>query len=232
MRLAKTFILLTLFTISAFAQLEGNPENWCRDGFFTRDTDDFKIGRVTGVTNERAYFYKDDPEDCPEGKNCTAKSYLVTGDEVVAGRSFGTKVCVWFPPRKGYPTVGWLDSSRLKLTEPIEKPELSAWHGEWVFAKNGITFTDNKLAGFLNVTGDATWEGIGANVHVGEIDERVEPIGNVIKLGNNDTGEYACKVTMRLIGKYLVVADNLHCGGVNVTFSGIYTKSTPTRNKW
>ena len=232
MKLAKTFAILTittLFTVSAFAQIEGNPENWCRDGFFTRDTDDFRIGRITGLTSERAYFYKDDRDDCPDGKNCRAKAYLVTGDEVIVGRSFGRKSCVWYTPVKGAPTSGWLDTYRLKSIKPDKNPNLSTWLGEWTYARNGINFTENKLAGYLNVTGDATWQGIGANVHVGEIDERVEPTGNLLKLGENETGEYACKVKMHLIGKYLVVADNLRCGGANVTFSGIYTKRRPAR---
>lgn len=231
MRLAKTLVILLLFAYSAVAQIEGNPENWCRDGFFTRDTEDFRIGRVTGSASDRAYFHKDDRDDCPDGKNCRAKAYLVPGDEVVVGRVFGRMSCVWFVPRKGEPTVGWLETGCLRFSEPHRSPKLSAWHGEWTYAKNGITFTDNKLAGFLNVVGDATWEGIGANVHVGEIDERVEPSGNLIMIGENDTDEHACKVSMRLIGRYLVVADNLRCGGVNVTFSGIYTNQNEIRVK-
>jgi hypothetical protein len=27
---------------------------------------------------------------------------------------------------------------------------------------------------------------------------------------------------MQLVGKFLVVGDNLHCGGANLTFSGVY----------
>jgi hypothetical protein len=33
---------------------------------------------------------------------------------------------------------------------------------------------------------------------------------------------------MQLVGKLLVVGDNLHCGGANVSFSGIYQRK-PTR---
>jgi hypothetical protein len=31
-----------------------------------------------------------------------------------------------------------------------------------------------------------------------------------------------CRVAMRLIGPYLIANDAMKCGGMNVTFSGIY----------
>jgi hypothetical protein len=51
------------------------------------------------------------------------------------------------------------------------------------------------------------------------------PDGNVLKIGENDTDEFACKVTMRLIDEFLVVIDNLKCGGANVSFSGVYRRT-------
>ena len=34
-----------------------------------------------------------------------------------------------------------------------------------------------------------------------------------------------CKVWMRRLGPYLVASDNLSCGGMNISFTGVYTKS-------
>ncbi|MCC8971908.1 hypothetical protein [Bradyrhizobium brasilense] len=48
-----------------------------------------------------------------------------------------------------------------------------------------------------------------------------------MKFGDG-TDELDCQVTMQLVGKFLVVGDNLHCGGTNVSFSGVYQK-IPTR---
>ena len=31
-----------------------------------------------------------------------------------------------------------------------------------------------------------------------------------------------CQATLRLVGPYLLVADNQRCGGYNVTFTGVY----------
>ncbi len=216
----RTFLLVLILALPGFAQLEGNPDNFCRDGFFTRDSQDFKIGRVKA---SRAYFHSDESEDCPEGAACRRKAYLVPGNEVIVNRVRNGFACAWYSPVKGNPTVGWLKASDLSISAPPKVTGTKAWLGEWVYEENGIELTDNKLAGFLNVTGNATWKGLGDNVHVGEIDGRYEPVDEVINYSDGDD-EYDCKITMRHLGKYLIVADNLKCGGVNVTFSGVYTK--------
>ena len=100
---------------------------------------------------------------------------------------------------------------------------VSGWLGDWKYGDNSISFTHNKLAGFLNVTGNAIWKGLGDNVHVGEIDGRYEPLNGVIEYSDGD-GEYDCRATLRLVGNYLIVSDNLRCGGMNVTFTGVYLK--------
>jgi hypothetical protein len=99
-----------------------------------------------------------------------------------------------------------------------------AWLGEWKFDDNRIEFTENKLPGFLNVTGSATWVGANpGNVHVGELDGRYKPQNGWIEYSDGND-EFDCRVRLRLLGGYLIVADNLKCGGVNVTFSGIYRR--------
>ncbi len=107
-----------------------------------------------------------------------------------------------------------------------QTPPLASWLGDWRYGENTIRFTNNKLAGFLNVTGDALWRGLGDNVHVGEMDERVEPRLNIVKVGESSTDEHECKVTLRLVGEFLVVHDNMRCGGMNVSFSGVYRRSS------
>ena len=216
----RAFLLALILALPALAQVEGNPENWCRDGFFTRESQDFKIGKVT---SPRTYFHSDEKDECPEGAACGRKAYLVRGNEVLVNRVRNGFACAWYTPATGCPTVGWLKVSDLDISVPAKAAGTMVWLGEWVFEGNGIQFTDNKLAGFLNVTGSATWKGLGDNVHVGEIDGRYAPESGVINYSDGD-GEYDCKMTMRLLGGYLIVADNLKCGGVNVTFSGVYTK--------
>lgn len=219
----RIILLVLLLTVPVLAQMDGNPENWCRDGFFTRDSTDFTVAFAKGSKTKRAYFYGDEKESCPGGAGCQRKSFIVGGDEVLINRSRDGYSCAWYTARNGKPTVGWLKTSDLEFDQLFLDGSTKAWLGEWVFYENSIEFTNNKLAGFLNVTGIATWKGLGDNVHVGEIDGRYAPESGVINYSDGD-GEYDCRMTIRLLGRYLIVADNLKCGGVNVTFSGVYSK--------
>lgn len=216
----KLTLLIALLALSVSAQVPGNPGNWCRGGFFTRETDSFQIGTVTSA---KAFFYGDDRDTCPGGPNCRLKSYLVKGDQVVISRTMNGFGCGWFTPKKGFETVSWMRLEDLKMTAPSMTPPLRAWIGEWRYSDNSISFSDNKLRGSLNVTGNAMWKGLGDNVHVGELDGRYAPEGNLI---NYSDGEdiYDCKVSMRLVGPFLIVNDNTQCGGVNVSFSGVYRR--------
>lgn len=82
----------------------------------------------------------------------------------------------------------------------------------------------SKKRGLLGISGNAVWQGLVDNIHVGEIDDEVALQGNVLKIGENETDEYACNVSMQLVGKYLIVADTLNCDGANVMFSGVYRR--------
>jgi hypothetical protein len=247
MRSILIITVLLVCAIASFAQRESNPESWCRGGFFTREHSDFnngteagtkaassylysdfKIGTAAGTKTTKIYFHNDEPAGCPAGEDCRGKAYIVGGDKVLVSKSIKGFSCAWYVAPNGKNTVGWLPSASIRLTDPDKNPPLAKWHGEWKHADGQITFTDNKLAGFLNVTGDAVWKGLGDNIHVGEIDGRFAPEGNVLEYSDGED-EFDCKATMRLIGDYLVVADNLKCGGANVTFSGVYRRAGKAR---
>lgn len=215
----KGLILVFIFAVSSFGQMDGNPDNWCREGFFTRDSKDFTIGAVKASKGTRAYFYGDDPDKCPDAASCRLKTYIVSGDQIVVNRRRNGYACAWFAPAKGAATVGWIRESDLAFPEMLHDASVRTWLGEWTYGENGIEFTENKLPDNVNVTGSATWEGLGDNVHVGELDGRYEPKNGLIEYSDGDD-QYDCKATMRLLGSFLIVADNFRCGGVNVTFSG------------
>ena len=219
----RSFILCVfVFAVSAFGQLDGNPANWCREGFFTRDSTEFRIATVKSSRKSKAYFYGDDNDNCPRSPACRRKAFVVGGDEVLVNRAYNGFSCAWYTSKSGKPTVGWLIASELSFQDRLPGNSTKAWLGEWKYEDNSIEFTENKLPGNLNVTGNATWVGANpGNVHVGELDGRYEPKDGVINYSDGDD-EYDCKVTMRLVGSYLIVADNMHCGGVNVSFSGVY----------
>ena len=214
-------IIFTLAFFSPFtanAQLAGNPENWCRNGFFPREKVDFYIGKIKAKRHERVYFYGDE-RNCPTGKNCRQKSFLLAGNEVLASRKFGDFSCVWFQPEKGAETVGWIPTNKIEgqsfLTERY-KP----WLGEWKFYGNSLKITAGEKEGVFYVKGNAFWKGSRSNIHVGEIETKAT-LGedSILNLKDDD-----CEIRLDLVVYYLVVSDNLKCGGANVTFSGVYIK--------
>ncbi len=219
----KYFVCILFFAVNAFGQLEGNPENWCRNGVFPRENVEFKLAKIIGKKNEKVYFYGDDA-DCPKNGDCRLKSYVVPKDEMIVSRTFGSFACSWFQPKKGAETVGWIEVNKLEEIATNSAPELDDWFGEWSYYENSITIGKGEKSGELAIKGDAFWKGLGDNVHIGELDHSAKPLRNVLKLGETEEGEFACKVTMRLVGKFLIVSDNLNCGGVNVSFSGVYLK--------
>jgi hypothetical protein len=223
MKAFKSLFLLLIFAFPAFAQIEGNPENFCRSGFFPRESSEYKLASVKGLKNEKVYFYDDD-RACPNDENCRTKSYVIPNDEVIVSRSFGKWACSWYQPKKGSGTVGWIALDKLEFKETNRNPARGEWLGAWNHVGNQIEIGKGKTPDLLTITGNAFWKGLGDNVHVGELDYASKPAGNELKIGENETGEYECKVTMRLLGKYLIVSDNMQCGGLNVSFSGIYQK--------
>lgn len=219
---ASAFFLLS---IPVFGQLEGNPANWCRQGFFPQESEEYQIARVNGSAKERAYFYDDTREDCPYGKGCVSKSYVLPEDEVIVSRIYNSDWgCAWYSPKKGSPTVGWIAINRLDLLPGGLNLKAQDWVGKWKYYDNAIVIS-KAASGDLAVKGSAFWKGGGDNVHIGELDHTAKPSGNILKLGENETGENECQVTLRMVVNYLIASDNNNCGGVNVTFSGVYRKA-------
>ena len=220
---ALRLFVLALFCAAAPAYAQdagGNPVNWCRNGPFTSESKEFRLARVRGARGSRAYFHGDD-EGCPSAK-CRQKAYVVAGDELLVSRAFGEYVCAWYQPARGSETVGWVRADRLELSEAAAKPAAALWLGTWEFYSDSLRITRGVKAGALLVEGEAFWHGVNPeNVHTGDFLIEAPPAGNVLNLG--DAPE-ECRVTLRLVGPYLVVSDNKQCGGANVTFDGVYRK--------
>lgn len=200
--------------------IDGSPPSNCRSGRWTKLDSEYKLASVLGKKNTRSYFYNDD-RDCPDGVNCKRKSYVIAGDEVIVQREYLGYSCVWFQPKKGSETVGWLKSDTIKTRQEAVKPPRN-WVGDWSHHGNEISIKESP-GGKLHVYGTAIWKGLGDNVHVGEIDYLEMPGPSVLKVGDGDN-EYDCRVRLRRLGRYLLVDDNLNCGGVNVSFNGVYVR--------
>lgn len=205
----------------ASAQLKGNPENVCRNGYFPRESANYRLARIKGAAGDKAFFHDDANERCPDDAACRLKTYVIPGDEIIVSRTSGKFACSWFQPRKGSETVGWIESDRLAWLD-TKPPAEREWLGAWRAYDNLIRISKSKAAGSLAIKGEAFW-GSGSRTHTGELDYDAKPAADKMKFGDG-TDEGDCQVTMQLLGRLLVVGDNLNCGGANVSFSGVYQK--------
>lgn len=210
-----------LVTAPASAQLKGNPENWCRNGAFPRESKEYRLAKIKGAAGHKVYFHDDGNERCPADPGCRAKAYVIPNDQVIVSRTFGNFACSWFQPRKGSETVGWIESDSLEWVD-AKPPGEREWLGEWRAYDNFIRISKSREPGALAIKGEAIW-GSGAATHTGDLDHDAKPSADKLSFGDG-TDEFDCQVTMQLVGSYLVVGDNLNCGGANVSFSGVYQK--------
>ena len=201
------------------------------------DWDDKQAIVVSQVTaRPRVNFIKSPYDDnftadaCPTASAaCRKKSYLVTRDIVLAGRTRSAFTCVDYqsPSAKHQEwTVGWLPSAALTPLPPMQSPKASDWMGSWVHPGGHL---DIVLAGDgkLKVDGDQAVP-TAHDFHTGVVHATAMPRGGVIAFVDDgsvpfdtpDQGE--CRVRMQRVGPWLVVEDNSGCGGAGVTFTGLY----------
>lgn len=223
MKVIISLIFSIFLAASVFAQIDGNPENWCRNGLFPRESTDYSIAKVKGRKGDKIYFYGDETKNCPESENCRQKSYVIPNDEVIVSRKYGNWRCAWYQPKAGSETVGWIRTDNLEFVKI--KPSFNDFYGSWYFYDNDIVIEKGLKANTFKVKGNAFWKGLGDNIHIGELDHEGKISDGILKLGEDETDEYACKVSIIAAGKFLVVSDNLNCGGLNVTFSGVYRRN-------
>jgi hypothetical protein len=177
--------------------------------------------------------YDDDfkAETCPAAtETCRKKSYLVTGDLVLVGKTRGAFTCVTYQAPSGKQpifTSGWLPSAALTPVEPMVAPQIDDWTGNWDQHYAGIEIKRGGGGGRLRIDGIAAFKGA-RDVHTGVLEARVMPGKDSIAFlddggqpfeTKDDSG---CRVRMQRIGSWLVVVDNGQCGGVGVTFEGFY----------
>ena len=199
--------------------------------------DDVVLARVTAAP--RVNFIKNPDNDarevstCPAtGAACRKKSYLVTGDLVLAGRTQGDFTCVSYHAAAGTKpawTTGWLPRTALSPVAPMASPQPADWLGTWSQPEGSIAITDDGIGGRLHIVGDMAVATL-RNVRTGAFDAQVKPGADSIAFledgwlpfeTNCDSG---CRVRMRRIGPFLLVQDNGNCGGAGVSFTGLYRR--------
>jgi hypothetical protein len=187
---------------------------------------------IVKPTEKRAYFVSDQDDACPSAAAaCRRKDYLIGGDAVVIEDRSGDFVCATFVNKKGTSTVGWLPVAAIQSVSPAPaKP--GDFLGKWTWVSAEIRIARGK-GGLLSLEGEATHPTAAGSVNTGEFAADAAIEGGELYFGvtlDGDTvppakaGAFGCVVRLRRLGPYLVAADNLDCGGHNVTFTGVYTK--------
>jgi hypothetical protein len=190
------------------------------------------LAEVPGPDSADAFYpWKDcspDRGECEKGHPVLPKQPV----EVMFVR--GDWTCVYVPDVRGL-AVEWVQSARLSPLVPNPGPPLTAWLGTWWLlganrgqGSNRLVIGKAAMADTLRVHGNAYWYGPLVNgrpvTHLGGVDGEAKPEGNHLRIVDNPGSPASCEVAMRLIGQYLIVADNSRCGGMNVRFSGLWQK--------
>jgi hypothetical protein len=171
-------------------------------------------------------------ETCPaDTKECRLKSYLVTGDLVLTGKTQGPFTCIIYQAPRAKKQVwakGWLPTSALTPVAPMLNPKMSDWIGTWSHPGGSIKIKKDD-GGKLSVEG-VMLVPTAMDFHNGQIQAQVTPQNGTIAFVDDGSipfetvgGEGGeCRVRMQRIGPLLIVEDNDGCGGAGVTFSGFY----------
>jgi hypothetical protein len=222
MKLLWSILALTLACAGA-ARAQA-PDMTCRNGSFPTTETSIGLAKVVGADK---LFFLNDTDGCPnETAACRQHAYVVAGNQLLTGRSAGPYVCAFFANRVGG-SAGWVERARLVPLPVPASPPLSAWTGHWANGDDTIALT--AKAGALVADGSAWWPSANPSPaqfpggpNVGDLGGIAKPTGARAVFTDNDPS--GCTATLTLVGTLLVVADNGGCGGMNVSFSGVYQR--------
>ena len=119
--------------------------------------------------------------------------------------------CVVVPTHGKLATAtGWIPASRWADDVPAgTRPWVGIWQNG--HAKLSITARDGRL----HIVGNAIWQGIG-DPRFGSFTFDAPMDRDVVGLAEG------CEVQIRKVGNFLFAQDNQQCGGINVSFDGLY----------
>ncbi|WP_221090548.1 hypothetical protein [Deinococcus aquaedulcis] len=139
---------------------------------------------------------------------------LSSGELVLQGPAVAGRRCTYVPGEAG--RSGTLNAGD---TEPLPLPaalETGTWERD---ANAGLTLKAKDASGALTLTGSAVFPTAGGSVNVGHLN------GPLRRADSPRRWLYAdgdCALTLWPLGPWLLVQDNQKCGGLNVTFAGLY----------
>ena len=216
-----TSIAVALAGLPAYAA----ETSMCRNGLFADSDATFGLAKITGAP--RTYL-RLDTGNCPDqSEACRGYGYVVPGDIVITADSVGDYTCVYFPNKVGG-SAGYVRRDEMSALPAPKAPGVADWKGRW---KDGDNTIDLKPAGKnLYGKGEAYWPSANPDPkerpggpHTGSFEGVATPGSGAVIFSEGEMPE-ACTVRLKRVGRFLLASDNRQCGGVNVSFTGVYSK--------
>lgn len=218
-------VLAAIFLIFSSDALAGA----CDHEASLSDTAKVQLAQVTQKTDLHWGNWPD--EGCQQAGTCGQERYLVAGDQVVVTATQGDWACVWYSHPGG--RVTWRRVMPRRNLQVI-RPPATPLTGTWQAASNTILL--RPAAKKLLVRGTATWPFLNdpspdaqqqiarGGVNTGSIDAATP--WQVGQTNAHFKDAQQCELKVRTLGPYLLATDNGQCGGINVTFEGIYRRTS------
>jgi hypothetical protein len=219
--------VLRLLIVSLFALI--NPvlaadTEICRNGIFPRQETTFGLATVIGAPRTHL---RSDIAPCPdESTACRGRAYVLPRDTVITGVASRIYVCAFFAGPGGG-SAGYVRQDEIAPQPAPANPPLAAWLGTWRDDDNSIALSGD--GGKLTANGEAYWPSTHPSAkarpggpNIGDMGGTAAPTGNTVGFAGDTPDE--CRVVLTLLPPFLLAADNMKCGGMNVSFSGVYRK--------
>ncbi len=232
-RLLLSFLALFVFSMPALAFMDCIPRPGLDGGY---------VARI--VTAPKLNFIGAD------GKK--SRSYVVEGDEVLTFKNELNQTCVVYLSEKNAKmSYGLVDETMLRVIQAQDLP-LKAIFGHWTNGLAEVKISPAATADKVSVlaaavfkqyhsetddTAEYTGEIIGSNGLPLEVQRTGNKFGftqgDADSIGNKIIGDYrpvssrkpddGCAAKFELVSnRYLYVEDNQRCGGLNISFTGLY----------
>lgn len=177
-----------------------------------------------GAGQARVYLYNR-VQHCPNDQPCASrqKAYLVSNDVVFAGPPNQGFRCAYYGSVSGKIIAGFIPVENLEALFEDDALSIDFVVGTWKHESDSIVI---KAAAPGRISGDGqAYYQTAETVNEGGFSAQA-PIAArqkelVFKEGNDES---SCTVKLHRRGPYLIASDNGNCGGLNVSFNGIYAR--------
>ena len=192
----------------------------------------FGLAQVVARLGNPVHFAQLLEYQCEEESTCSGSDlFLTDGDRLVTGGVEGKRIYAWFRGRGKY-LRGWLPAANVKELPFATHPASKMWDGTWTVGEvRKIIIKADSSTSELIIDAYAEWHG-GVNgdvIHTGDVHGKAVPAGNRLVI-RNGTSVWDCVLELELVDEFLAAQDNMNCGGMNVSFSDVYTRNTSAKS--